>query len=196
MNAPPQPYPLVLASSSPRRAELLREAGYRFQIVAPPFIEPEEKHPHIAPMSYAESLAFYKASSVCDTCFDKTILAADTIAYMEGEIIGKPDDEADALRILRKLSGTTHQIITGVVLMHPASDRRLMHHDLSTIRVRTLSDGMIESYLATGEWRGKAGAYGIQDQGDVFVDSVTGSFSNVVGLPMELVAKMFVQWCG
>jgi len=196
MNAPVQPHPLVLASISPRRAELLREAGYQFEVVAPPLVEPEERHPNVDPAAHAESLAYFKARSVVKPCFDRVILAADTIAFLDGEVIGKPTDEADARRILHKLSGTTHEVITGVALMHPARARRVLAHDVSTIRVRGLTTDDIEAYLATGDWRGKAGAYGIQDHGDAFVEKVEGSFTNVVGLPMELLARMFANWCG
>jgi len=191
---PPKPHNLVLASTSPRRAELLREAGYQIELVAPRFEEPDEKHPHVSPAAYAESLAYYKARSVALEHFHQTILAADTIAVVDGEVIGKPKDQADARRILRKLSGTTHEVITGVALLHPARGRRLMAHDVSTIRVRPLSDDMIEEYLKSGEWQGKAGAYGIQDHEDLFVEKIEGSFSNVVGLPMELLARLLERW--
>ncbi|HVP10061.1 MAG TPA: nucleoside triphosphate pyrophosphatase [Phycisphaerae bacterium] len=194
MNGPIQPDPLVLASASPRRAQILSEAGYRFQVAAPSLREPEWVHPHVAPTLHAESLAYFKARSVAPDHMDKTVLAADTIAVIENEIIGKPIDRDDAYRILRRLSGTTHSVITGVVLLQPASGRRLLQHGISTVSVRTLSDQAIQAYLDTGAWEGKAGAYGIQDQDDPFVEKVAGSFTNVVGLPIELVARMFEHW--
>ncbi|OWY68925.1 septum formation protein Maf [cyanobacterium TDX16] len=189
-----QPDRLVLASTSPRRAELMREAGYQFRVVPPPFAEPEEKHPHVDPANYAESLAYFKARSIADTNPADTILAADTIAVMDDEIFGKPEDREDARRILCRLSGSSHRVITGVVLMHPETDARQMGHSISVIRVRKLSTEDIESYLDTGAWEGKAGAYGIQDHGDAFVERYEGSFSNIVGLPMELVRDMFGTW--
>jgi septum formation protein len=158
-------------------------------------VEPEERHPGVEPGAYAESLAYFKARSVVGACFNKNILAADTIAVVGDEVIGKPADRDDARRILQLLSNTTHHVITGVALMHPARARRLLQHDVSTIRVRDLSEEMIESYLATGQWQGKAGAYGIQDSADPFVERVEGSFTNIVGLPMELLARMFARWC-
>ena len=194
MSAPCQPDRLVLASSSPRRAELMREAGYRFSVVHPPFAEPEEKHPHVDPSGYAESLAYFKARSIADTNADDTILAADTIAVMGDEVFSKPDDRDDARRILSTLSGSSHQVITGVVLMHPETDARLMGHDVSVIHMRKLSDDEIEAYLDTWQWEGNAGAYGIQDHGDAFVSRYDGSFTNIVGLPMELVKEMFTKW--
>ncbi|MEK6642575.1 MAG: Maf family protein [Planctomycetota bacterium] len=187
--------PLVLATTSPRRAELMRAAGFQFEVIAPPMVEPDERHPHVDPGSYAESLAFFKASSIADQHPKKHILSADTIAYIDGEIIGKPDDRADACRILKKLSNTTHQVVTGVALIHPATERRHIAHEVSMIRCRPLSDEMIGAYLDTGQWQGKAGAYGIQDRNDPFVECLEGSFSNVVGLPMEMIARIFADWC-
>src|SRR5258706_15947849 len=112
MKSPLQPRPLVLASTSPRRADLLREAGYEFEVVVPPLVEPDEQDLHTDPASHAESLAYFKACSIGTQSKATAILAADTIAYLDGEIIGKPLDREDARRILRKLSGTTHRVIT------------------------------------------------------------------------------------
>ena len=198
MNIPPpiQPEPLVLASESPRRRELLSEAGYRFELALPKLDEPAWVHPHVSPSVHAESLAYFKARNVAGEHANKTILAADTIAVIEGEVIGKPADRDDASRILRRLSGTAHSVISGVVLLHPASGRRMLQHAISMVRVRQLGEAAIEAYLKTGKWQGKAGAYGIQDQDDPFVSGVTGSFTNVVGLPMELLGQMFEHWMG
>jgi septum formation protein len=194
MAMPLQPDRLILASTSPRRSELLCEAGYRFVVVRPPLQEPVERHPHVNPASYAESLAFFKARSVADGYPNDTILGADTITVLDDEVFGKPDDLQDARRILCTLSGTVHSVMTGIALLQPRPDRRLLRHDISMVRVRPLSAAMIESYLETGQWQGKAGAYGIQDHGDPFVEKIEGSFSNIVGLPMELLARMFEEW--
>jgi septum formation protein len=191
-----QPEHLVLASTSPRRAELLQEAGYRFEVSSPPMEEPDEKHPHVDPTLHAESLAYFKARSVAPANFDKTILAADTIAVVDDEIIGKPADRADAQRILGKLSGKSHRVITGVALLYPAIGRRLLTHDVSTVKMRELARKEIDAYLDSGEWQGKAGAYGIQDRGDQFVEETSGSFTNIVGLPMELLSRVFIHWTG
>jgi septum formation protein len=194
VDRPSQPDPLILASTSPRRAQLLREAGYRFTAVAPPSQEPEEPHPHVDPAAHAESLAYYKARSIAKTNPRDTILAADTISVFGVEVFGKPDDREDARRILRKLRGTSHQVITGLALMHPETDKRLLGHAVSTVRMRPIADDDLEAYLDGGAWRGKAGAYGIQDQGDPFVEAYEGSFSNIVGLPLELLREMLVRW--
>ncbi len=194
MPSPLQPHPLVLASQSPRRRQLLEEAGYVFEVAEPALAEPDWLHPSLGPSLHAESLAYFKARSVAADHPGHAILGADTIAVVEGQVIGKPADREDARRILRRLSGTTHSVITGVALLHPASGRRLLQHNISLVRVRSLTDEMIEAYLATGRWQGKAGAYGVQDQEDPFVATITGSFTNVVGLPLELLARMFERW--
>jgi septum formation protein len=191
-----QPEPLVLTSGSPRRAQLLHESGYRFEVVPPAMNEPQWAHPGVPATLHAESLAYFKASSVASRHPDKTLLGADTIAVLQGEIIGKPADREDAGRILRRLSGTLHSVVTGVVLLHPRSGRRLLQHAISGVQVRVLSEAAITAYLDTGAWEGKAGAYGIQDQEDPFVEKITGSFTNIVGLPMELLVQMFEHWIG
>jgi septum formation protein len=194
VSAPVQPDHLVLASMSDRRSSLLRDAGYSFQTVEPGVHEPSSAGHHITPAEYAESLAYFKASSVADHHPDATILGADTIAVVDREIIGKPADRDDARRILRRLSGTVHRVLTGVALVHARSGQRMIRHDESILRVRDLPDEQIESYLDTGAWEGKAGAYGVQDNGDDFIESIEGSFTNVVGLPMELLDRMFHAW--
>lgn len=189
-----QPDRLVLASSSPRRAQLLREAGYRFTIVPPPFAEPEKPHPEQDPAAFAESLAYYKARSIADINSADTLLAADTISVIGTEVFGKPTDRDDARRILSRLVGTTHRVITGVALMHPETDQRLMGHEISVIHMRSVRNDALERYLDSGAWQGKAGAYGIQDRDDPFVERYEGSFTNIVGLPMDLVRDMFARW--
>lgn len=191
-----QPRPLLLASVSPRRRELLAHKGYEFETAEPPFEEPDPVGAHVPPTNYAESLAFFKARSVSKEHPKHVILAADTIAVLEGAIIGKPGDRDEAHRILSAMSGTTHEVITGVALYAPETGMRRISHDVTTIQVRDLTDKEISAYLDTGEWIGKAGAYGIQENGDKFVERVDGSYSNVVGLPMELIEKLFAEWEG
>jgi septum formation protein len=189
-----QPRPLLLASSSPRRRQLLRQAGYEFDVIEPPFEEPSFLHPSVAPERHAEALAYFKACSVADHRREVVVLGADTLAAFDGVAIGKPEDRDDARRILKRLSGTTHKVVTGVALVDATTNRRAMRHDVSIVRVKELSDAMIEAYLDSGEWESKAGAYGIQDQNDPFVERVEGSLTNVVGLPMEVVEAMFREW--
>ncbi len=189
-----QPKSLVLASTSPRRRQLLADAGYAFEVVSPRFEEPDDPLPHVTPMMHVESLAYFKARSVAGEYFQRTILSADTLAFHDDKLIGKPADAADARAILTRLAGTSHQVITGVALLAPATGRRLLQHDVSIIHMRPLTAQQIDDYLDTGEWRGKAGAYGIQDHGDEFVERYEGSFSNIVGLPMELLGRMLTNW--
>ena len=185
---------LVLASASPRRAELMREAGYIFQVAHPPEDDPGKLGLELPPAQLAEFLSRMKARSVAPMFTDELIIGADTIATLDGRIFGKPADRADAGRILQAIAGTTHQVITGVTVIDSDSGRTLTRHDVTQVSMRPLSKDELEGYLESGAWRGKAGAYGIQDHGDKFVTEIEGSFSNVVGLPMELLDRMLAEF--
>jgi septum formation protein len=182
---------LILASNSPRRRELLRHAGYRFEVRPPP-IEDRGARAALSPGAYVESLAYFKAMAAVDACGLKEglVLGADTVVVLEGRIIGKPADEADARRILSELSGSEHEVLTGLALVDLAAGRRLLAHDATRIRMRRISREEIDAYVAGGEAMGKAGAYAIQETGDRYVERVDGSRTNVVGLPMELLERM------
>jgi len=182
---------LVLASNSPRRQELLRRAGYRF-IVRPPPIDDRGVSASAGPGAYVESLAYLKAMAAIQAhrLTDGLVLAADTIVELAGRIIGKPNDEADARRILSELSGSRHRVITGLALVDAATGRRLLAHEVTGIRMRRMSPEEIDAYVAGGEALGKAGAYALQETGDRFVEKIDGSLTNVVGLPMELLERM------
>jgi septum formation protein len=208
MNKPPQENPdrrsvpahspdaprLILASGSPRRAELLREYGYNFEVIHPPFDEPPAPIRHANPVEWAETVSFLKAESVAALVKNGWILSGDTVAAIDDRIFGKPADRADAEAILRSLAGTTHRVITGITLLDAATGRRLIRHDITHVTMRSLSDREIADYLDTNAWQGKAGAYGIQDRGDAFVERIDGSFTNVVGFPMELIRRMLEEW--
>ncbi len=180
---------LVLASSSPRRRQLLTEAGYAFDAVAPAVEEPSELAADLGPAKTAEALAYFKARSVADRRPEAHVLGADTVVSAGGELLGKPADETDAERMLRRLSGTRHQVITGVALLSPGGGRAI-HSEVTHVTMRGMTDEELAGYLASGEWAGKAGAYAIQETADRFVTRLEGSFSNVVGLPMELVGRL------
>ncbi len=186
--------PITLASQSPRRAMILRDAGIEFQVIVPQFEEPDHAEWRFGPEEFAESASYYKARDVAEERPYDVILAADTVVAMDGELFGKPRDEADARRILSRLAGSTHQVITGVTLFEPTASRRLICHDVTQVRMRRLSDDELNAYLATRQWEGKAGAYGIQDEHDPFVEAIEGSFTNVVGLPIELVRDMLTTF--
>ncbi len=185
---------LILASASPQRAALLREYGYEFEVVVPPVHEPDELAGHPTAERQAEALSYFKARGVAELVRQGIILAADTVVALKGRLFGKPADRNDARRILQALAGTTHRVITGVTLLEPITGERLIEYDSTAITMRRLTEEEVEHYLDTEAWAGKAGAYGIQDRGDAFIERIEGSFTNVVGLPMELVSQMLSSW--
>jgi septum formation protein len=187
---PPEPPRLILASASPRRAILLREAGYDF---TPDPAETDELYPPgMAPSQVAIYLAEEKAKVVSARRPDDVVLAADTIVTFGETILGKPADAAQAKRMLTLLSGTTHIVITGVYVMHAAANFARGGKAMSAVRMRVLSPVEIDKYVASGAWESKAGGYGIQDP-DPFVIRQSGSHTNIVGLPMELTAKLLAE---
>lgn len=191
-----QPARLILASSSPRRALLLREGGYRFEVIPPAHDEPLLERFTLSPPQRAEALSFYKAASVADTTAEGVIIGADTIVACGGHVFGKPADAEDARRILTALADCPQDVITGVTLIDAATQRRLIRHDLTRVVMRRLAAAELEAYIASGAWVGKAGAYGIQDVADDFVATIEGSVSNVVGLPLELLSEMLADMIG
>lgn len=179
---------LTLASASPRRARLLAEAGYTFE-VCPPQLD-EDAVGHGDPRSLAASLAYAKVRRVADGLEEGIVLGADTIVCLGDEILGKPNDRDESRRILQRLSGTTHRVITGVCVVNARRGERLMGCEETVVRMKPLTDVELEEYLRSGEGIGKAGAYAIQENGDKFVEIVRGDFSNVVGLPMTLARRL------
>lgn len=185
---------LTLASASPRRRELLKERGYVAEVVVPPFKEPTAADRDLPPAQLAQALSHFKAQSVALSVRSGMILAGDTLVTLRTCVYGKPVDRADAARILTALAGTTHEVITGVTLLDAATGERSIRHETTAVTMRQLSKEQLETYLDTEAWRGKAGAFGIQDHDDPFVESIDGSFTNVVGFPMELIARMLQDW--
>ncbi|HAU37254.1 MAG TPA: septum formation protein Maf [Phycisphaerales bacterium] len=183
---------LILASSSPRRRQLLAEAGLSFDVVAPTIAEPNDDLRGLSPQQQAEALAYFKARVVSDRRPDACVLGADTVVALGGEILGKPADEADARRMLNALSGSRHAVITGVAVLCP-HNVRLIASETTYVTMRRMTPDEIDDYIRSDEWRGKAGAYAIQETADRYIVKVEGSFSNVVGLPMELVARMLAE---
>lgn len=182
--------PLILASTSPRRSQLLREAGIPFEAVEPRYIEPEPETWEFSAVELAEAASYFKARSVAENYPDRIILGADTVVALGDQLFGKAQTPEEARRILSTLSGTTHQVITGVTLYTSKCHRRLIRHAVTQIHMRRMTDAQLDAYVASNEWQGKAGAYGIQDTGDQFIERIEGSFTNVVGLPVELVQEM------
>lgn len=182
------PVPLILASSSPRRRLLLEQAGYAFEVDPSGFREPEPA-PGTPVAEYVADLAWRKAREVALRRGSGLILGADTSCSAGGEILNKPVDRADAERMLRLQEGTDTEVVTGVCLYRADGDFWVGFVDRSVCRCRALTDAERGAYLDSGLWQGKAGAYGLQDD-DPFVDVVAGSWSSVVGLPVERLAAV------
>ena len=179
-------HPLILASGSPRRAELLRLVGATFEVVVPP--EEPEPHTHV-PEEVVTALASRKARDVAAGRPEAWVLGADTMVAQGGRLLGKPRDRVEARSMLRALSGSWHEVYTGICLCragleHPAWER-------SRVRFTELSDGEIMSYIDTGEPMDKAGAYGIQGYGALWVERVEGCYFNVMGLPLARLGRLF-----
>jgi septum formation protein len=188
---------LVLASASPRRQELLRNAGIAFT-VQPADID-ESPQDGESPVECAQRLAREKALAVSPSRPLDCVLGADTIVVVDEKILGKPRDTADAARMLRQLSGRTHEVVTGVCLVGPVGERRTESRELraasETTRVTMckISDKDISEYIATGEPMDKAGAYAIQGMASRWIPRIEGDYSNVVGLPVALVYRMLQE---
>lgn len=185
MNASP---PLILASASPRRRTLLETAGYRF-VVDPSDIDEPPPEPGTAVSDYVAQLAWRKARAVGARHPDALILAADTACAVLGEILNKPIDLADAERMIRLQEGRDTEVVTGVCLYRADLNEWAGASEVSVVRFRPLTDSERAGYLVSDRWAGKAGAYGLQDD-DPWITVVSGTWSNVVGLPMERLARM------
>jgi septum formation protein len=189
---------LVLASASPRRQELLRNAGILF-IVQPADID-ETPQPAERPREYAERLAREKALAVWEKRPQDLVLGADTIVVVDDMILGKPRDAADAARMLRSLSGHVHQVITGVCIVgpvangaSPADNHAEISSETTLVTMNELSDDEIRTYVATGEPMDKAGAYAIQGMASRWIPHIEGDYTNVVGLPVARVYRMLIE---
>ncbi|MCU1286162.1 MAG: maf protein [Acidobacteriales bacterium] len=179
----------VLASSSPRRRELLRNAGIDFEVQTADV--PEVHIPGESPLDFATRLAIAKAEAVAQRRPEDFVLGADTIVIVEGEILGKPADADDAARMLRLLSGKCHEVTTAVCLIspNPATGRNTAS-ETTRVHMAALTDADIAAYIATKEPMDKAGAYGIQGIASRWINRIEGDYFNVVGLPVALVYGM------
>jgi septum formation protein len=180
---------LLLASQSPRRAELLRAAGFSFD-VQPADVD-ETLRTGEAPEDYVRRVAADKARVVLPAARDRVVLAADTTVVVDHHILAKPDDNQDARRMLRLLSGRGHEVMTGVTVATRARD--ITDLEITRVVFAPLSDEEIEWYVASGEPADKAGAYAVQGLASRFVTRIEGSYSNVVGLPVALVYKLLTD---
>ncbi len=175
---------IILASSSPRRRELLEKAGLEFLVVSSPA---EEVHDAALGMAgLCETNARLKACAVSGDHLDAVVIGADTLVFIDGEPLGKPKSMEEAKTMLKKLSGRTHQVCTGVCLIGPG-EHAVCLHEVTDVVFRELDESCIDDYLAKTQPLDKAGAYGIQDHGEMIVERIDGSYENVMGLPVDAV---------
>jgi septum formation protein len=187
--AEPLPFRLILASASAARHDLLTRAGYSFTVQPSQIDEPAGDRV-TDPRAYVQNVAWLKAAATAAKVDEGLILAADTVGWIDGAVIAKPADEADARRILRTLAGREHELWTGVCLWRRPGDVQIAWQEVSRVAFQPLGDDEIESYLKTRQWEGCSGAYAIQEAGDPYVRVVKGSVSNVIGLPMETLKRI------
>ncbi len=183
---------IVLASKSPRRRELLEHIGIRnFRVVVSN--APEDVEGELSPDRLVEELSLRKGRAVRKIVGDGAlVVAADTVVELDGRILGKPRDEADAFAMLCSLSGRANRVFTGVTLLH--GGKELTEHEETTVTFRELSDGEIRAYIATGESMDKAGAYGIQGMGALLIPKIEGDYFNVMGLPLHRLGRMLSRF--
>jgi septum formation protein len=181
----------ILASQSPRRAELLRQLGIEFEVI--PSNSDEDSIPKSSPVSYVKKVAKLKAKTISKQIEEGVIIAVDTEICMDNRIFGKPKDDSDAALMLKELSGKVHDSISGLCVIDKYSGKTLVKSVKTKVKFRELSESMINWYVATGEPRGKAGGYAIQGKGAVLVEWIKGDFYNINGLPISTLAKMFEE---
>ena len=178
---------LVLASSSPRRTELLNRAGWPHEVLVAGI--DESVRPQEGPAAYVMRLARSKAEAVAERLDEGLVLGADTTVVIDNQILGQPRDDADAKRMLKLLNGKWHEVLTGVALVRVGGETRVAH-ETTRVRFAEMSESEIDWYVASGEPVGKAGAYGIQGKAALFIEEIEGDYFNIMGLPIRLVYKL------
>ena len=190
MTNTPHPKTFILASASPRRKTLLERAGYRFDVVCSHIDESAFGTEGADSVEHTKQLALAKANDVARKYPGRLVLAADTVVDFNGRIIGKPEDAAHAEQITRLLFSAPHKVITGIALVNIAESLQIVEADTTIVYPKKLTEQQIAEHIRKEDWKGKAGAYGIQETGDEFVERIEGSFTNVIGLPMELSQRL------
>jgi septum formation protein len=180
----------ILASASPRRKDLLAKAGYKFDIVVSSVDESTLPLKGVTPAEFACNAAIAKANDVAKQFKDWLIVASDTVVDYNGEIIGKAEDAKHAEEITRKLFSGPHKVITAIAMVKKDIGLEKVEYDSTTVYPTGMSEKQIEEHIASDVWKGKAGAYGIQEGGDKFIERIEGSETNVMGFSMELFEKM------
>lgn len=178
---------IILASASPRRKQLLKQIGLDFEII-PSNIE-EKLNPRYKPQRQAEILSLQKAKAVAGKIKNGVVIGADTFIYLENDMIGKPKDEKDAERILKKLSGKVHYVITGFTLIDTESNRTVTKSEVTKVWFRRVNDKEIKSFIKKEHPLDKAGAYAINELAAVFIERIEGDYFNIVGLPLFALTK-------
>lgn len=183
---------LILASRSPRRRQLLAEAGYPFEVIAPGESAECGVCSGESPAELVARLAYQKAADVAARVSSGLVVGCDTVVECRGQVLGKPEDEQHARTILELLRGRQHQVLSGLCVWNKPTRQPLVRVAITRLRMDPLGDTEIDEYLASGQWEGKAGAFGFQDRTG-WVHVIDGSETNVVGLPMELLAEMLEE---
>jgi septum formation protein len=178
---------IILASSSPRRKELLEKIGIKFMV--DPSDYPEDLNSDLSPEDLAKSLSSGKARDVAKKYPDAIIIAADTFGVLKGKILGKPHTAAEAEAMLRSMSGKSHRVITGLTVIDSASQNSITRTVETRVYIKKLSSEEISNYVKTGEPLDKAGAYAIQGLGSIIVEKIVGDYYNVVGLPLNALVE-------
>ncbi|MGH3004479.1 MAG: Maf family protein [Gaiellaceae bacterium] len=185
MSAPPAP-PLLLATTSPQRRAILEQLGLPFDVVAPRYAE--EDVPGMSAVELAREHARGKARSVAGEAGERPVLGVDTSVVCDGRTYGKPQDAGEAVEMLGRLSGTTHEVVSGLCLLTPGWEA--VDHDVTRVAFRPLTPRDVAAYIATGEWEGRAGGYAVQGRGAALVERIEGDYTNVVGLPAALLVRL------
>lgn len=188
----PQFPPLTLASASPRRAALLRELGFAFEIL--PADVPEIHHEQFTAWELCQVNAYRKARCVAKRMPDALVLGADTLVALDTVLFGKPATLEEAHQMLEQLQGRTHQVVTGICLLHLRAHRQVVFAETTDVSFRSLSGAAIRRYLRQVNPLDKAGAYAIQEKGDLIVEKIAGSYTNVMGLPVERLRAELEAW--
>jgi len=178
---------IILASASPRRRRLLKQIGFTFRVI-PSHVD-EDDADHHDPLANVQAIALRKARSVAAGIENGIVIGADTQVLVDGEILGKPENKADAARMLTMLSGREHRVITGVALIDTQTNSEETWCETTLVTFRKLPEDEIADYVRTGEPMGKAGAYGIQGRAAAFVERIEGCYFNVVGLPLAKLSQ-------
>jgi len=182
---------LILASSSPRRVEILKKEKIEFEIKIPPNFKEESTSSD--PVEHVLTLSQEKALKVSPQVEEGIILGADTIVVLDGEIMGKPQNKEEAFLILKKLSGKIHKVYTGITLLNKYNGKTISDYDSTKVSFNQLDDERIKAYINTGEPMDKAGAYGIQGMGSFLVEKIEGNLDNVIGLPTGKLKEMLIK---